>query len=96
MRYASYYDQAISKYAPDPAAARLWEEFLYSTEGQNLWLEGKARPIELPTLVSDGTVNKSAYAALPPAPSGTLTFPSIAQQDTAETVVAQQWPSVIG
>ena len=22
--YASYYDQAISKYAPDPAAARLW------------------------------------------------------------------------
>jgi ABC-type Fe3+ transport system substrate-binding protein len=38
--YAAYYDQAISKYAPDPAAARLWEEYLYATEGQNLWLEG--------------------------------------------------------
>jgi putative spermidine/putrescine transport system substrate-binding protein len=94
--YAAYYDQAISKYAPDPAAARLWEEFLYSTEGQNLWLEGKARPIELPTLISAGTVDESAYAALPPAPAGTLTFPSIGQQDTAEDVVAQQWPSVIG
>jgi putative spermidine/putrescine transport system substrate-binding protein len=94
--YASYYDQAISKYAPDPAAARLWEEYLYSTEGQNLWLEGKARPIELPTLVSNGTANQAAYSALPPAPSGTLTFPSTAQQSAAETVVAQQWSSVIG
>ena len=26
--------------APHPDAARLWEEFLYSDEGQNLWLEG--------------------------------------------------------
>ena len=40
--YAAYYDQAISKYAPDPAAARLWEEYLYSTTGQNLWL--RVRP----------------------------------------------------
>src|SRR5580698_8213666 len=39
--YAAYYDQAINKTAPHPAAARLWEEYLYSTTGQNLWLEGK-------------------------------------------------------
>ena len=42
--YASYYDQAISATAPDPAAARLWEEYLYSTTGQNLWLQGFTRP----------------------------------------------------
>ncbi len=94
--YAAYYDQAISKQAPDPAAARLWEEYLYSTTGQNLWLEGKARPIELNTLISDKSVNETAYKALPPAPSATLTFPSIAQQNAAETVVSQQWPSVSG
>jgi putative spermidine/putrescine transport system substrate-binding protein len=94
--YAAYYDQAISKTAPDPAAARLWEEYLYSTTGQNLWLEGKARPIELPTLIADKTVNQTAYKALPPAPSTTLTFPSIAQQNAAETIVSQQWPSVSG
>jgi putative spermidine/putrescine transport system substrate-binding protein len=94
--YAAYYDQAVSKYAPHPAAARLWEEFLYSAEGQNLFLEGGTRPIELPTLVADGTVDKKAYAALPPAPPGGITFPSIAQQNAAETVVAQQWPSVSG
>jgi putative spermidine/putrescine transport system substrate-binding protein len=94
--YAAYYDQAISATAPDPAAARLWEEFLYSTEGQNLWLEGYARPIELPTLVANGTVNHTAYAALPPAPSGALTFPTQAQQAAAEAVVTANWPKDVG
>lgn len=94
-RYAAYYDQAISKYAPHPAAARLWEEFLYSTEGQNLWLEGGTRPIELPSMVTAGTENKTAYSALPPTPAGGVTFPSIAQQNAAENVVSQQWPNVL-
>jgi putative spermidine/putrescine transport system substrate-binding protein len=94
--YAAYYDQAISKYAPDPAAARLWEEYLYSTTGQNLWLAGEARPIELSALVAAGTVNQAAYKALPPAPSGSVTFPTQTQQATAENLVAQQWSSVIG
>jgi putative spermidine/putrescine transport system substrate-binding protein len=94
--YAAYYDQAISKYAPDPAAARLWEEYLYSTTGQNLWLQGEARPIELPSLVKAGTVDQSAYKALPPAPAGNVTFPTESQQSAAENVVSQQWSSVIG
>ncbi|WP_353116248.1 extracellular solute-binding protein, partial [Microbacterium sp.] len=34
--YAGYYNQAINKAAPHPAAARLWQEFLYSDEVQNL------------------------------------------------------------
>jgi putative spermidine/putrescine transport system substrate-binding protein len=89
--FAAYYDQAISKDAPDPAAARLWEEYLYSTTGQNLWLEGAARPIELPTLVAAGTENKAAYAALPPAPSGPLSFPTQGQYTTAEDLVSQDW-----
>jgi putative spermidine/putrescine transport system substrate-binding protein len=93
--YAGYYDQAISKDAPHPAAARLWEEYLYSTEGQNLFLEGGTRPIELPTLVKAGTEDKTAYAALPPVPAG-VTLPTITQQNTAQAVVVQQWPSVTG
>jgi putative spermidine/putrescine transport system substrate-binding protein len=94
--YAAYYDQAISKTAPDPAAARLWEEYLYSITGQNLWLEGKARPVELPIMIQKGTVNKSANAALPVAPSGGLSFPTQTQESAAEGVVAQQWSSVTG
>jgi putative spermidine/putrescine transport system substrate-binding protein len=94
--YAAYYSQAISATAPDPAAARLWEEYLYSTTGQNLWLEGSARPIELASLVSNGTVNKAALAALPKAPAGAITFPSVAQTTAAENLVSQDWASAIG
>jgi putative spermidine/putrescine transport system substrate-binding protein len=94
--YAAYYSQAISATAPDPAAARLWEEYLYSTTGQNLWLQGSARPIELASLVSGGTVDKKAYAALPAAPKGTITFPSVAQTTAAENLVSQDWATAIG
>ena len=95
--YAGYYYQAISAYAPDPAAARLWEEYLYSSEGQNLFLAGSTRPIELSTLVTDGTVNKTAYAALPAVPGGSTPLPAtIAQQTAAGTVLAQQWTNVTG
>jgi len=94
--YAAYYDQAISADAPDPAAARLWEEYLYSVTGQNLWLQGKARPVELPTMIANGTVDKAAKAALPPAPSAPLRFPTQAQQSAAEGVVAKQWAAKVG
>ena len=96
-RYASYYSQAINATAPHPAAARLWEEYLYSSAGQNLWLKGKARPIELPSLVAAKKDNRAAYKALPLVPgSGKLTFPSAAQMNKAETLVAKQWASAVG
>src|SRR5262249_42801260 len=41
---AGVYVQAISAYAPRPNAARLWMEFLYSDEGQLIWLKGYATP----------------------------------------------------
>jgi putative spermidine/putrescine transport system substrate-binding protein len=94
--YAAYYDQAINSDAPHPAAARLWEEYLYSVTGQNLWLQGKARPVELPTMVANGSVDKAANAALPPAPSTPLQFPTQAQESAAEAIVAKQWAAKVG
>jgi putative spermidine/putrescine transport system substrate-binding protein len=94
--FASYYDQAISATAPDPAAARLWEEYLYSATGQNLWLQGYARPIELSTMIANGTVDKTALAALPPAPSSALTFPSQQQDAAAEAAVTADWAKDLG
>jgi putative spermidine/putrescine transport system substrate-binding protein len=94
--YAAYYSQAISASAPHPAAARLWEEYLYSTTGQNLWLQGAARPIELSSLIKDGTVDKAANAALPAAPKGPVKFPSIAQQTAAQALVTAKWAAATG
>ncbi|MHB8190179.1 MAG: ABC transporter substrate-binding protein [Ferrimicrobium sp.] len=91
--YASYYAQAISKYAPDPAAARLWEEFLYSNEGQNLWLKGYTQPILLPSMIKAGTVNKTYLAAIPKV-SGTPQFATQAQLTAAQTLVSTQWPNI--
>jgi putative spermidine/putrescine transport system substrate-binding protein len=96
-QYAGYYDQAISTTAPDPAAARLWEEFLYSTDGQNLFLGGLTRPIEMSAMISAGSIDKTEEAALPTVPgSGGLDLPTTAQNTAAENVVTQQWPSVSG
>ena len=87
-----FYAQAISKTAPDPAAARLWEEFLYSTTGQNNFLKGFARPVELPALVKDKKVNKAAYKALPAVP-GKPVLPTPAQTTAAATLIAGGWSS---
>ena len=42
--YGAFYCQAINATAPHPWAARLWQEFLYSDQGQLLWLKGLLAP----------------------------------------------------
>ena len=93
-----YYAQAVNKNAPHPAAARLWEEFLYSqaaSGGQNLWLEGGARPVEQAAMQANGSINKAAVAKLPAA-SGTPTFLSASQFTDAANYLAANWAKAIG
>ena len=92
-----YYAQAINKGAPHPAAARLWEEFLYSqaaTGGQNLWLQGGARPVEQQAMQSNGSIDKAAAAKLP-AVSGTPTFLSGTQSTDAANYLAANWAKAV-
>ena len=92
-----YYTQAINKNAPHPAAARLWEEFLYSQAaggGQNLWLQGGARPVEQPAMTSNGTIDKAAASKLP-AVSGTPVFLSQTQATQAANYLATNWQKAI-
>lgn len=93
-QYAQYYSQAVNKEAPHPAAARLWQEYLYSTEGQNLWLKGYARPALMTAMEKAGTLDKAAAAKLPQV-SGTPSFPTEAQQSKAKTVLAQGWGKAV-
>ena len=90
-----YYVQAINKDAPHPAAARLWQEYLYSDEGQNLWLKGGARPVREEAMVTAGTIDKAAYQALPKA-EGTPVFLTTAQSDKAKAYLAANWATAIG
>ncbi len=60
-----YYAQAVNKNAPHPAAARLWEEYLYSDEGQNLFLRGGFRPVRQAAMNALATVDYVAASALP-------------------------------
>jgi len=92
-----YYAQAINKQAPHPAAARLWEEFLYSqaaSGGQNLWLEGGARPVEQQAMTGNSTINTSAASALP-AVSGTPVFLTPTQATDASTYLAANWAAAV-
>jgi putative spermidine/putrescine transport system substrate-binding protein len=94
---AGYGAQAISKNAPDPAAARLWEEFLYSqaaTGGQNLWLQGGARPVEMTAMMSNGSLDRAAAAALPPV-TGIPVFLSAGQADAAASYLAANWARAV-
>jgi putative spermidine/putrescine transport system substrate-binding protein len=93
--FAEYYTQAINKNAPDPAAARLWEEYLYSVTGQNLWLQGEARPAELAYMEAHGTANTTWEAALPAVPKGTTNVPTPAEITAAETTVTSTWPTEV-
>jgi putative spermidine/putrescine transport system substrate-binding protein len=92
--FSQYYSQAINKDAPHPAAARLWQEYLYSAEGQNLWLGGYARPALMTAMETAGTLDKTAAAKLPTV-SGTPKFPTEAQQAKAKTVLAQGWGKAV-
>jgi putative spermidine/putrescine transport system substrate-binding protein len=92
---AGYYYQAINSDAPHPAAARLWEEFLYSDEGQNLFAAGGVRPVRADVMMTDGTLDKAIAATLPVI-DGPVTVPSPEQTDKATKYLSDNWAKAIG
>ena len=93
--YGGFYAQAVVKNSPHPAAARLWEEFLYSNVGQNLWLKGGARPIRLAAMQKANTANKTYLASLPAVPAKAKpVFPSLTQILLAKVTLAQNWSKI--
>ncbi|WP_351224392.1 extracellular solute-binding protein [Streptomyces sp. NPDC002133] len=92
--FAQYFALAINKDAPHPAAARLWQEYLFSTEGQNLRLLGYARPVLMDVMREEGTLDEVAAAQLPTV-EGTPRFPTDAQWDRARETVARGWAKAV-
>jgi putative spermidine/putrescine transport system substrate-binding protein len=92
---AGYYYQAINKDAPHPAAARLWQEFLYSDEGQNLFAAGGVRPVRADNMIIDGTLDP-AVAATVPIVDGPASVPTPQQTEAASKYLADNWSAAIG
>ncbi|MFD4961070.1 ABC transporter substrate-binding protein [Microbacterium sp. NPDC058389] len=92
--YAGYYNQAINKDAPHPAAARLWQEFLYSDDVQNLWLKGGARPVRMEAMIAAGTIDQELADALPTAPDDTV-VPTEEQSADAGTLLGEEWAAAV-
>ncbi len=92
---AGIYIQAISAYAPHPNAAKLWMEFLYSDEGQNIWLKGYCHPIRYKDMQSRGAIPADLATKLP-AFNGPVAFPSIDQITAAGKTISDNWMTVVG
>ena len=92
---ASYYNQAINNDAPHPAAARLWMEFLYSPEAQNLWLKGGARPVLFDAMQKDGTLDPEWETYLPKT-DATPKTPTKDEADKMTTFIKDNWDKTVG
>jgi putative spermidine/putrescine transport system substrate-binding protein len=93
--FGSYYNQAINADAPNPAAARLWEEYLYTPAVQNLYLAAGAYPAQLPAMKKNGTVDKAVLAKVGDAPSDFVQLDSD-QAAKASTLLTAKWAAAIG
>ena len=94
---AGVYVQAISAYAPHLNAAKLWEEYLYSDEGQIGWLAGYCHPIRFNDLAARKVIPADLLAKLPdPALYAKAVFPTLDEQGAAKTEIAKDWDSVVG
>jgi putative spermidine/putrescine transport system substrate-binding protein len=96
-KFGNFYCQAISSDAPHPNAARLWEEFIYSDEGQLLYLAGYAHPARYAALAAANAIPTSLSAKLPPASAyAGVQFPNEAQTTAAAAVLASNWATMVG
>jgi putative spermidine/putrescine transport system substrate-binding protein len=94
---AGVYVQAISAYAPNPNAAKLWMEYLYSDEGQTLWLKGYCHPIRFNSMAAAGKFPKEMLDKLPPAAAyEKAIFPTLDEQSAHKTTVSEGWANAVG
>jgi putative spermidine/putrescine transport system substrate-binding protein len=93
-RFAGVYVQGISAFAPHPNAAKLWNEFLYSDEGQNIWLKGYCHPIRYENLVETDAVPADQLAKLPDVEGAV--FPTLDQLNAATALITENWDAEVG
>jgi putative spermidine/putrescine transport system substrate-binding protein len=95
--YGGYYCQAINATAPHPWSARLYQEFLYSDQGQIIWLKGFVHPARFTNMVGRKVIPASLIKALPPAaPYAKVKFASLGQLAKAQVKINAEWSAKVG
>ncbi|NDK31476.1 ABC transporter substrate-binding protein [Nesterenkonia haasae] len=92
---SSFYAASINDDAPHPAVARLFYEFLFSDEGQNLLLEGYVTPVRLDAMIEAESVNQEALDALPGEDGIEAPQPTLEQREANQEVVESLWTEAI-
>jgi putative spermidine/putrescine transport system substrate-binding protein len=92
---AGVYLCGINAYAPRPNAARLWMEFVYSDEGQLIWLSGYAKPVRYDDLVARDVIPQELLEKLPVA-DVPVAFPTLEQLQTGLQYIRDHWASDVG
>jgi len=92
--YTSFYNQAINVDAPHPAAARLWQEFLYSPEAQNLFIKGGAYPVTIEAMNTAGTTDEALIAEIGNL-EGDIVTADVDQTAAANTLLAEKWAAAV-
>ncbi len=91
------YVSIISATAPHPNAAKLWNEMIFSDDGQLNYLKGYAHPARYAALVAANKVPADLAAKLPSADSykGVKTITDSAKIDAAKAKLATAWNLVV-
>jgi putative spermidine/putrescine transport system substrate-binding protein len=87
---AAFYNSAINKDAAHPAAARCWMEYIMSDVGANTWLKGAAMPVRLAAMLTAGTADQAALAAVNPPKTAPVQL-TPAQNDAATAYLKANW-----
>jgi putative spermidine/putrescine transport system substrate-binding protein len=69
-------------------------EFLYSDEGQTIWMKGYCHPIREADMRARGVIPADLLAKLPDV-SGAV-FPSLDQLNAAKALITANWDSAVG
>jgi putative spermidine/putrescine transport system substrate-binding protein len=71
-------------------------EFLYSDEGQLIWLKGYGHPVRYADLAARNAIPANIAAMMPPAAAyAKAVFPTIAQQTAAKEYIAANWDKIV-
>ncbi len=94
--FGNFYAQALSTYAPNPNAGKLWLEYLFSDQGQIDFLGGYAHPIRFNKLVAAGKVSEEMLRALPPAEAyKSVRFATPDQYEKATADLKANWAKIV-